>query len=312
MSKDKKTNWYKTWWGITGAIIVLFVILLFAVDGSGSSSVNSSQLQQTQIPAQQASGQPSSIPSSSTTPSVNQQASPTQNISSNQQSYTPPASTKSSKCQENNGLPDSACTPGAINPKVTQSNIKSTICVSGYTTTIRPPTSYTTPLKIQQIQEYGYSDTSTKSYEEDHLIPLEVGGSPTDPANLWPEPYNINYGAKVKDKVENYLHAQVCSGAITLAEAQKEDATNWENVYTSHFGELNTASSSDFDDEVISNSAGSSTPTPSQTASDPQVKKSSTGICHEKGVSQYYNQTKTFTPYNSIADCLASGGRLPK
>jgi len=57
---------------------------------------------------------------------------------------------------------------------------------------------------------------STSNYEEDHLIPLEVGGNPTDPNNLWPEPYAEPNGARDKDKVENFLHDEVCSGQMTL------------------------------------------------------------------------------------------------
>ncbi|MEU0822991.1 hypothetical protein, partial [Streptomyces mirabilis] len=86
-------------------------------------------------------------------------------------------------------LPDSSCTPGSYNPNVTQSNIGSTICVSGWTATVRPPTSYTNPLKAQGIIDYGYSDTNMSDYEEDHLVPLELGGAPRDPGNLWPEPH---------------------------------------------------------------------------------------------------------------------------
>ncbi len=44
---------------------------------------------------------------------------------------------------------------------------------------------------------------------------------------------------------------------------------------------------------------------------EPPVKKSSTGICHAKG-STYYAKTKNFTSFNTIDDCLKSGGRLPK
>ncbi|MBV9707100.1 MAG: hypothetical protein JO125_06805, partial [Chloroflexi bacterium] len=117
---------------------------------------------------------------------------------------------------------------GVTNPDVTQSNIDSTICVSGYTKTIRPPASYTDQLKLQQIQQYGYSDTNPRDYEEDHFISLEIGGNPTDPKNLWPEPHP---STNEKDKVENYLHDQVCSGAISLKEAQIEIATNWLAVY---------------------------------------------------------------------------------
>ena len=43
----------------------------------------------------------------------------------------------------------------------------------------------------------------------------------------------------------------------------------------------------------------------------PNVKKSSSGICHEKG-SQYYKQTKKVESFSSIQDCLNSGGRLPR
>jgi hypothetical protein len=77
--------------------------------------------------------------------------------------------------------PDPSCQPGAINPDVTQSSIDDTICVSGWTATVRPPTSYTNALKAQQIGEYGYADTALSDYEEDHLIPLELGG-PARPA----------------------------------------------------------------------------------------------------------------------------------
>lgn len=76
---------------------------------------------------------------------------------------------------------------------------------------------------------YGWTGT-TADYEEDHLIPLEVGGNPTDPNNLWPEPYAEPNGARDKDKVENSLHDRVCSGQMTLADAQGLIATNWEAV----------------------------------------------------------------------------------
>ncbi len=124
-------------------------------------------------------------------------------------------------------LPDPNCTPGAMYPAVTQSTIATTICVSGWTKTIRPPVSYTDELKTQQIAQYGYSDTKLADYEEDHLISLELGGHPTDPRNLWPEPRYGSPNAVNKDKVENYLKAQVCSGKMSLADAQKGIAADW-------------------------------------------------------------------------------------
>ena len=66
-------------------------------------------------------------------------------------------------------MPDPTLTPGAINPYVTQANIHQTVCMKGYTKTIRPPTHFTNKLKKRQIREYGYADRNPKHYEEDHL-----------------------------------------------------------------------------------------------------------------------------------------------
>ena len=131
----------------------------------------------------------------------------------------------SAACHINGALPDSSCTPGAINPKVTQENLYQTICSKGYTKTVRPAVSYTNKLKLQQIIAYGYADKNLKDYEEDHLISLELGGSPTDPKNLWPEP---GASPNPKDKIENLCNKKVCDGEITLTKAQQEIATNWE------------------------------------------------------------------------------------
>ncbi len=124
-------------------------------------------------------------------------------------------------------LPDPSCTPGALNPDVTQSTIGQTICVSGWTSTVRPPTSYTNPLKQQGISDYGYSDTNMSDYEEDHFLPLELGGSPRDPKNLWPEPHSGSENSYSKDSVENALKKAVCSGEVTLSAAQNAMLANW-------------------------------------------------------------------------------------
>ncbi|WP_327065442.1 hypothetical protein [Kitasatospora sp. NBC_01302] len=126
-------------------------------------------------------------------------------------------------------LPDPSCTPGAVNPDVTQDTIDSTICVSGWTATVRPPTSYTNRLKAQQIVAYGYADTTMSDYEEDHFIPLELGGSPTSPLNLWPEPHaTVDGGSSYgKDGVETKLKNAVCAGKAGLTAAQNAIATDW-------------------------------------------------------------------------------------
>lgn len=126
-----------------------------------------------------------------------------------------------------------ATTPGATNPAVTQSNIHSTICVSGWTKTIRPPASYTNALKKKQLRSY--SDKKPGDYEEDHLISLEIGGAPRDPKNLWPEPYP---SARQKDQVEDKLKRLVCSGQVSLAYAQACIRKNWQACVkkVSHLG----------------------------------------------------------------------------
>jgi hypothetical protein len=125
---------------------------------------------------------------------------------------------------QNQPIPDPHCTPGAINPAVTQATIGTTICRSGYTATIRPPASVTDQLKREQIAAYGDTDTRTRDYEEDHLVSLELGGAPDDPRNLWPEP---GASPNPKDKIENDLHRAVCAGRISLAAAQTAIATDW-------------------------------------------------------------------------------------
>ena len=120
-------------------------------------------------------------------------------------------------------LPDPSCTPGATNVAVTQANIHQTICTSGWTSTVRPPESYTEPLKYRQMAAYG--DTgSAGGFEEDHLIPLELGGAPSDPRNLWPEP---GASPNPKDSIEDAANHAVCAGQMTLAAAQQAIALDW-------------------------------------------------------------------------------------
>ena len=115
---------------------------------------------------------------------------------------------------------DIARTPGVLNPDVTQANVDSTICVHGWTKTIRPPTSYTNDLKKRQMREYRVGG-SLSDYQEDHLISLELGGDPVDPRNLWPEPYPR---AAAVDRIENDLNHRVCAGSLTLVDAQRRES----------------------------------------------------------------------------------------
>jgi hypothetical protein len=116
---------------------------------------------------------------------------------------------------------DPVRTPGILNADVTQQTIDTTICRHGWTRTVRPPTDYTNALKVRQLRAYGLSGPPS-AFQEDHLISLELGGHPTDPRNLWPEPYPR--AARV-DEIENELNARVCSGALSLVDAQLEEST---------------------------------------------------------------------------------------
>lgn len=130
-------------------------------------------------------------------------------------------------------LPDPTLTPGAINPAVTQESIGETICARGWSRGVRPPEGYTEALKRRQIREYGYADRRLRDYEEDHLVPEGLGGSPTDPRNLWPQPRDPADGwtAEMKDRLEARLIRLVCARRVPLAEAQQAIARDWHAAY---------------------------------------------------------------------------------
>lgn len=142
-----------------------------------------------------------------------------------------PAVSPPDTCSVHGALEDPHCTPGAVSPAVTQGTIFSTICHSGgYTSSVRPPESYTEPLKYREMAAYGFGGQSPGNFELDHLIPLEIGGAPADPRNLWPESHSGAADSYKKDTVENSLHDQVCSGQIGLAHAQRE-SLDWVHEY---------------------------------------------------------------------------------
>jgi hypothetical protein len=121
-----------------------------------------------------------------------------------------------------------------LNPNVTQQNIQQTICKSGWTKIIRPSASYTNKIKFEQLKSF--SNKNPKDYEEDHRVSLELGGHPSDPHNLTPQPYEnildkVNLGAREKDIVESYLNREVCSGRMTLKDAQYKIISDWAEIY---------------------------------------------------------------------------------
>lgn len=197
---------------------------------------------------------------------------------------------KTNHCKADQILQDSACTPGAI--LTTSTTI---ICVPGYTKTVR---NVPTSVRKAVFKSYGISYDKRGKYEVDHLISLELGGS-NDISNLWPENNSIIDGSFTKDGFENYLHAQICKGAMTAEEAQFEISSNWVKYYKTN-------------SKTPPVKATSTVSTPSKANEEnPQVKKSTSGICHERGT-PYYTRTIHFIAYMNLKDCIGSGGRLPK
>ncbi len=123
-------------------------------------------------------------------------------------------------------LNDLAVTPGATLSQGT----KDVLCSPGFHT--RDVRAVSEVTKQQACRQYGVDTEhcNGKLYEIDHLISLELGGS-NDIQNLWPQPYAPKPGAREKDKVENWLHRQVCAGNTTLAEAQESIVRDWYAVY---------------------------------------------------------------------------------
>jgi len=139
-------------------------------------------------------------------------------------------------CTSVNGLPDPECTPGAPDPRVTQQNVSVTICVPGYSKSVRPPVNVTNRMKRQVMQEYALTGQDPRLYEGDHDVSIELGGCPGPDApcdfhaNFWPEPWSEPDGAHQKDVVENALHRAVCSGKLSLDDAQHRIATDWKHA----------------------------------------------------------------------------------
>ena len=124
-------------------------------------------------------------------------------------------------------LPDSAKTPGDALDVAS-----SDVCTSGYSKLVRNVPS---AVKQQVYASYGITRREKGEFEVDHLISLELGGS-NSVKNLWPESYLTRpWNAKVKDQLENELHAEICSGKIDMKTAQQEIATDWIAAYKKHF-----------------------------------------------------------------------------
>jgi hypothetical protein len=131
--------------------------------------------------------------------------------------------TKVSDCIITQGKHDRECTPGAIFSTI----VTSDICTPGY---LDQTGDVPQSLQDEVFREYGLASHNPQEYKVDHLIPLELGGS-SDIANLWPQQILPSPGFNEKNKVENFLHNQVCKGLMSLSDAQLQISSEWESVY---------------------------------------------------------------------------------
>ena len=122
---------------------------------------------------------------------------------------------------------------GALNPDVTQDTIAQTICVTGYTKSVRPATSFTNGVKALLLKRVGLDPSTASDYELDHIIPLALGGHPRKLDNLelqlWDE-------AKRKDRIEVKPQCLVCAGQVTRADSQREIVEDWQAAYHRYAG----------------------------------------------------------------------------
>ena len=124
----------------------------------------------------------------------------------------------------------------ALNADVHQDNIEQTICVSGYTATVRPPTSYTNGVKLKLLKEQGLPASDAAEFELDHRVPLALGGNPRNLQNLMLQPWEGKDGAKVKDRLERRLQVLVCAGKLLLDDARRAIYFDWQGAYRTYVG----------------------------------------------------------------------------
>ena len=121
--------------------------------------------------------------------------------------------------------------PGALLADVTQASIRTTICVSGWTATVRPSTSFTQHLKLLMLARAGLNPADSLAYELDHFVPLALVGSPRSEDNLWLQSWVGEWSARIKDRLERKLQVMVCAGRLTLRSARAAIQRDWKAAY---------------------------------------------------------------------------------
>jgi hypothetical protein len=215
-------------------LLVLLLLAVFLI----VHVLNISRAPQPGPPAQQP---PATAPSTEQIPQTRTQVRPPPscaalNITCTSQyfaAWQPPAdATCTPRTSNGYPVPDPKCTPGGINPSVSES----TLTDPAWTTKCIRNCESSESQKHVTYRWYSLTNPpnnngATQVCELDHLVPLELGGA-DGLGNIWPQCGPDNAALrdryfKQKDKVENYLADEVRKGRMPLADAQRGIAQDW-------------------------------------------------------------------------------------
>jgi hypothetical protein len=224
--------WYLRWWAISIAILVILFVTA-AITGANDTTTTGGPATNKTAPATSVAGTSAAPTTGEPSTSSPVRSAPTRHrpMTATVRTHhaappTPPRRRAQLPGVPVKDVPDSALTPGAIFPVAAGA-----VCVSGYSASVRDvPDSESE----RAYARYGVPHVAYQ-HEVDHLVSLELGGSNAI-TNLWPEPYAGRWGARTKDSLENKLHSLVCSGSLTLASAQHQEATDWVRAYRKYVG----------------------------------------------------------------------------
>jgi hypothetical protein len=120
-------------------------------------------------------------------------------------------------------------TPGATTKVKTEQ-----VCAADFGASAKPIAGWQ---RTEALERYGVRQDGFTG-EIDHLIPVSLGGS-NDPDNLWPFHGSGSYTFAAKQALAAKLHDLVCSGKMSLKDAQDAFRKDWTKSYQQHIGAMN-------------------------------------------------------------------------
>lgn len=141
----------------------------------------------------------------------------------------PAAFVASSDSQSYNVLPDPSLTPGAV-----AETRASVICQPGYARAHRVWHD-----KANTLAKYGISQDQSSQVEDDDLIPVCLGGDNASPKNHWPQQWQGQWNATVKDDLEWRVCREDCElrDDTKIIHDQQEFRTNWITLWKERIGD---------------------------------------------------------------------------